>query len=283
MFLSRYQDRPSTLKVEHELVDNGRKGTVHSLNECQITVWEDGEVTAQRKYYAKSDPQSTFPNMTVDGGSINLPIEDLVAFLLARITPEELAEGIISDDEARAALLEKLARRYNEPGFTDQDRRAFLTQVQQQIYAIAVDRAIERLNVAETGARSRNDYYRWKAVELGHYTGVYEYTLRQLEGDEGRTKAFIERHIHPEKLAAYVARFDPRFLGVTGTEAEIASATVPFGVIYQKHAGSAATGYLIDHTASLTVIDRQGYTRMIFPFGVTGEDLAADLRYLLSR
>ncbi len=87
----------------------------------------------------------------------------------------------------------------------------------------------------------------------------------------------------PEKLADYVARFDPRFLGVTGTEAEIASATVPFGVIYQKHAGSAATGYLIDHTASLTVIDRQGYTRMIFPFGVTGEDLAADLRYLLSR
>lgn len=204
MFLNRYQDRPSTLKVEHGLTVNERKGTVHSLNEFQITVWEDGEVTAQRKYYATSDPQSTFPNMTVEGGSINLPIDDLVEFLLARITPEELAEGIISDDDARAALLHKLAERYSEPGFTDADRRDFLTKVQQQVYAVAVDRAVERLNKDETNERSRADYYRWKAVELGHYTGIYEYTLRQLEGDEGRTKAFTERHTSPEKLAAYI-------------------------------------------------------------------------------
>lgn len=216
MFLSRYQDRPSILKVDHEIETNmvidleepsvtkSRKGTVHSLNEFQITVWEDGEVTAQRKYYAKSDPQSTFPNMTVEGGSINLPIDDLVEFLLARITPEELAEGIIADDSARAALLEKLAQRYNEPGFTDADRREFLTKVQQQVYAIAVDRAIERLNKDETSARSRDDYYRWKAIELGHYKGIYEYTLRALDGDEGRTTAFTERHIHPDKLAEYI-------------------------------------------------------------------------------
>lgn len=216
MFLSRYQDRPSVLKVDHEVQTNmvidleepsvtrSRKGIVHSLNEFQITVWDDGEVTAQRRYYAKSDPQSTFPNMTVESGSINLPIDDLVEFLLARITPEELAEGIIGDDGARAALLEKLARRYNEPGFTDADRREFLTNVQQQVYAVAIDRAIERLNKDETGARSRDDYYRWKAVELGHYKGIYESALRHLEGDEGRTTAFTERHIHPDKLAEYI-------------------------------------------------------------------------------
>lgn len=216
MFLSRYQDRPSTLKIDHEITTNmvidlqepsitkSRKGTVHSLNEFQITVWEDGEVTAQRKYYAKSDPQSTFPNMTVESGSINLPIDDLVEFLLARITPEELAEGIITDDAARSALLDKLAQRYNEPGFHDTDRREFLTKVQQQVYAVAIDHAIERLNKDETSARSRDDYYRWKAVELGHYKGVYESALRYLEGDEGRTTAFTERHIHPDKLAAYI-------------------------------------------------------------------------------
>jgi hypothetical protein len=141
--------------------------------------------------------------MTVESGSINLPIDDLVEFLLARITPEELAEGIISDDDARAALVHKLAERYSEPGFTDTDRREFLTKVQQQVYAVAVDRAIERLNREESNERSRSDYYRWKAVELGHYTGIYEYTLRQLEGDEGRTKAFTERHTHPDQLAAY--------------------------------------------------------------------------------
>ncbi|MER9937474.1 hypothetical protein [Mesorhizobium sp. M0088] len=203
MFLNRYQDRPSTLKVEHELINNDRKGTVHALNEFQITVWEDGEVTAQRKYYAKSDPQSTFPNMTVESGSINLPIDDLVEFLLARITPEELAEGIISDDDARAALLEKLARRYNEPGFTDTDRREFLTKVQQQVYAIAVDRAIERLNKDETNARARDDYYRWKAVEIGHYRGLFEYA-QSLHGDDmDAHHRFTQRFTAPDKLAEY--------------------------------------------------------------------------------
>jgi hypothetical protein len=73
MFLSRYQDRPSTLKVDHEIVNGERKGKVHSLNDFDITVWEDGEVTARRKYYATSDPGKHFPNMSVSDGAITLP------------------------------------------------------------------------------------------------------------------------------------------------------------------------------------------------------------------
>lgn len=212
MFLSRYQDRPSTLKVDHEIVNNDRKGTVHSLNDFDITVWEDGEVTARRKYYAKSDPQSTFPNMTVDGGSINLPIDDLVECILARITPEELAEGIISDDDARAALLHKLSERFNEPGFTDTDRRAFLTKVQQEVYAVAIGRAVERLNKAEESHRVRDDYYRWRKVETGHYRGLYEryetalYELREAGklDDEGvqRRKSLLTT---PDNLDEYIS------------------------------------------------------------------------------
>ena len=205
MFLSRYQDRPSTLKIEHELVNNERKGTVHSLNEFQITVWEDGEVTAQRKYYAKSDPQSTFPNMTVESGSINLPIDDLVAFLLARITPEELAEGIITDDDARAALLSKLAERYNEPGFTDADRRSFLTKVQQQVHAVAIGHAIERLNKAEEAHRSRSDYYRWKAVEIGCYKNLHDTAVAMIGDDMERLARFNQCHLTPERLKAAIS------------------------------------------------------------------------------
>jgi len=207
MFVSRYQDRPSTLKVENKIEYNGRKGTVYSLNECNITVWEDGEVTAQRKYYAKSEPESTFPNMTVNDGAINLPIDDLVVFLLARIKPEELAEGIISDDDARTALLDKLAERYNEPGFTDADRRAFLTKVQQQVYAEAIGRAIERLNKAEESHRARDDYYRWRAVETGHYRGLFEkyqaalYELREAGNlDDSGVQRRLDMHTRPDAL-----------------------------------------------------------------------------------
>lgn len=173
-FLSRYQDRPSTLKVDHQVINGERKGTVHSLNEFDITVWEDGEVTARRKYYASSKPDNHFPNMSISDGAINLPIEDLVGFILARISAEELAEGIMDDDEARAALVYKMSERYSSPTFTDQDRQTFLTNIQQQIHAVAIGRAIERLNKMEEVLRAKDDYNRWRSVEIGHYRGLYE-------------------------------------------------------------------------------------------------------------
>lgn len=212
MFLSRYQDRPSTLKCDHEVGINGRHGKQYSLNEFDITAWDDGEVTARRKYYTRSDPASTFPNMSVAEGAITLPIEDLVSFILARISPTELAEGIIADDEARAALVVKLVERYNTPGFTDLDRHVFLTKVQQQVYAVAIDRAVERLNKAEDGHRSRDDYYRWKKVEIGHYRSIYEYVVTLLgsvmAGDpasEKRLEAFRAAHMSPDKLDTYIS------------------------------------------------------------------------------
>ena len=86
----------------------------------------------------------------------------------------------------------------------------------------------------------------------------------------------------PEALAAYVQQFDPRFLGGTATLDEVTALASAYGVFFEKHEGSVATGYLIDHSAQMLVVDRQGYTRMIFPYGLRGEDMATDLRYLLS-
>lgn len=85
----------------------------------------------------------------------------------------------------------------------------------------------------------------------------------------------------PEKLAEYVTYFDPRFIGLTGTHDEILAAATPFGVIFQKHEGTAATGYLVDHTASLNVIDQEGRMRLLFPFDADPKDIAGDLEYLL--
>lgn len=226
MFLSRYQDRPSTLKVEHEIVNGDRKGTVHSLNEFDITVWEDGEVTAKRKYYASTDPGKHFPNMSVSDGAITLPIEDLVGFILARITAEELAEGIMADDEARAALVYKMAERYSSPTFMDGDRREFLAKVQQQVYAEAIGRAVERLNKSEEANRAYSDYYRWRKVETGHYRGLYEkyeialYELREAGklDDEGvqRRKSSLTK---PDDLDLWIdQRRDPVVTESVGTQ-----------------------------------------------------------------
>ncbi len=85
----------------------------------------------------------------------------------------------------------------------------------------------------------------------------------------------------PEKLAEYVAHFHPSFIGITGSEEKLAEVTSLYGIFYEKHTGSAATGYLIDHTATLLVIDREGYLKMVFPFGVTVDEIADDLKYML--
>lgn len=86
----------------------------------------------------------------------------------------------------------------------------------------------------------------------------------------------------PAILTEYVQRFDPRFLGVTGTLDEVTAVATGYGVTFFKEEGSAATGYLVAHSTQLLVLDRQGHVRHIFPFGVPGEDMAVDLRYLLS-
>lgn len=85
----------------------------------------------------------------------------------------------------------------------------------------------------------------------------------------------------PERLGEYVRHFDPSFIGLTGSEDDIAAAATPFGIFYEKHAGSAASGYLIDHTASVVVLDQDGYLRLIYPFGTAGADIAEDLEHLI--
>ena len=85
----------------------------------------------------------------------------------------------------------------------------------------------------------------------------------------------------PEVLADYLAHFDATFLGLTGTEQAISEAAEAFGIFYQKGPGSVASGYLVDHTATVSVVDKAGHLRLLFPFGTPAEDIAADLKHLI--
>jgi protein SCO1/2 len=85
----------------------------------------------------------------------------------------------------------------------------------------------------------------------------------------------------PEVLASYLSSFNPGFIGLSGDPEQLASAATPFGIFYEKHEGSAATGYLVDHTASVMVLDQEGRLRLVIPFQMPAEDIAADLKQLL--
>jgi protein SCO1/2 len=84
-------------------------------------------------------------------------------------------------------------------------------------------------------------------------------------------------------LADYMTHFHPSFLGLTGTPDEIAQAATPFGVFYEKENSDSALGYLVNHTATVMIVDRNGYLRIVFPFGTTADDIAADLKYLIQK
>ncbi len=85
----------------------------------------------------------------------------------------------------------------------------------------------------------------------------------------------------PERLAEYLGYFSPTYIGLSGTADQIASAATAFGVFYQKHEGTPASGYLVDHTATISVLDREGRVKLVWPFGTDGEGMAADLQHLL--
>lgn len=85
----------------------------------------------------------------------------------------------------------------------------------------------------------------------------------------------------PEKLSEYMGHFYPSFIGITGSKEQIDEVAALYGIYYQKTEGSEATNYLVDHTATLMVLDREGFLKLVFPYGVTAEEIADDLEYML--
>ncbi len=87
-----------------------------------------------------------------------------------------------------------------------------------------------------------------------------------------------------EQLGNYVTSFNRTFLGArTDNPAQLAEIASNFGVFYEAESvkGESAAGYLVSHTVSLFLIDREGRMLAVYPFGIKGEDLAADLRHLI--
>lgn len=60
----------------------------------------------------------------------------------------------------------------------------------------------------------------------------------------------------PELMKTYLSSFDPRIVGLTGTEEEIAAVARAYKVYYRKVPTEG--GYTMDHTASIFLMDSKG-------------------------
>lgn len=105
-------------------------------------------------------------------------------------------------------------------------------------------------------------------------------------GDDGEAMQVVMVTVDPERdtpeaLAEYLAHFDSSFVGLSGDMDAIEEAGAPFGLYYTRHEGTEASGYLVDHTAAIFLLDRESNAIAIYPHDTTAETLVSDLKFLL--
>ncbi|HEB95969.1 MAG TPA: SCO family protein [Sedimenticola thiotaurini] len=84
-----------------------------------------------------------------------------------------------------------------------------------------------------------------------------------------------------ERLREYAAYFHPAILGVTGTPEQLQRVARQYGAAYRIVRQDSAAGYLVDHSADLYVIDKQGRLRETLHHGTPPERILEVLkRYL---
>jgi len=83
----------------------------------------------------------------------------------------------------------------------------------------------------------------------------------------------------PARLKTFVGSFDPRIIGVTGTELQLAQVRKDYGVSATKIPDGDS--YMYDHSSFIYLIDRAGRIRALMPYGHPPEDFVHDVRLLL--
>lgn len=85
----------------------------------------------------------------------------------------------------------------------------------------------------------------------------------------------------PEILKAYMGNFDPSFVALRPTPAQLADMAKDFKVFYKRVDGKTPGSYSMDHTAGSYVFDGNGKIRLFTRYGSGAEMLASDIRLLI--
>ena len=81
-----------------------------------------------------------------------------------------------------------------------------------------------------------------------------------------------------EALRAYVATFHPRFVALTGSEAQVRRVATDYKVFFEKVQLPGGATYTIDHAAFTFLLDREGRYAGLFPPGTPPERMLVMLR-----
>ncbi len=88
----------------------------------------------------------------------------------------------------------------------------------------------------------------------------------------------------PGRLGKYLSLFDPTFIGLTGSDAELQPVYQSYGVYVEFPDGqNLSENYAVTHSAVTYLIDRQGRLRLTYSYGSARDDMVQDIRYLLRK
>lgn len=110
--------------------------------------------------------------------------------------------------------------------------------------------------------------------------------LQEIHPDQAEDVTVVFVTVDPERddparVQEYVNHFNAGFIGLSGTEPELAEVWNRYGIFREIVDGTSAAGYLVNHTARVTLIDRQGNLRVSFGFETPVEDIVHDLKLVL--
>jgi protein SCO1/2 len=148
------------------------------------------------------------------------------------------------------------------------------------------------------GAEIKLSQYRGKVVALGFgYTScpdvcpttlAYLAEARKKLGAAAQEFRVIYVTVDPERdstdlLRKYLGAFDPTFVGGTGTPEQLAEVRKAFGITAARQPSkSSPTTYFVHHSSFVYLIDRSGKLRTMMPYGVSADDIAHDVKLMLS-
>ena len=85
----------------------------------------------------------------------------------------------------------------------------------------------------------------------------------------------------PELLKAYMGNFDPSFVALRPSMAQLPEVAKDFKVFYKKAEGKTPSSYSMDHSAGSYIFDAKGRIRLYTRYGSGAENLVSDIRLLL--
>lgn len=85
----------------------------------------------------------------------------------------------------------------------------------------------------------------------------------------------------PERTEEYVSRFNPDFIGLSGSQADLEPIWQSYSIFRAEVDSGSAMGVIIDHTARLYLIDTDGNLRLSYAYGTPVEDVLHDVKLLL--